>query len=151
MDLQQLADTLLDEGMVAVYYGVDVEREVPQVDVQLSNEAFDEPLTLSVSLVKTETDATSGFELVQLYAPIPVQLTEDDLAHLILPVLMTNEQVPLVGFNLHVEVVGFLYYRTVLLAPPGDVGLRLIVEAVWLAAFALDLHAADLIAEVREE
>jgi hypothetical protein len=148
MDLQALSDHLLTDSLVSVYFDADDDHEIAQVVVRLPTQGFDEPLSLTVTQVETG-NSMEGYELLQLYAPIPVQFDEAELLQLLVPVMEANEAVPLIGFNLHLGEMGFLYYRTVVLAPPGDAGIALVAEAIWLSAFSLDFHGASLIRSAR--
>lgn len=151
MNLQQLADKLFADGMVAVFLAADPNDEAAPDDtvrVQLRAAGFDEPLMLTVSQADVDEGAHEGFELLQLYAPVPVEFFAAEAPALLEAAARANEFSPLVGFNVHVPGP-YLYLRSVVLAPQGDAGIALVAEAVWLAAFTLDLHAANLVQLVR--
>lgn len=153
MDLQKLADKLFDGGMVAIFVGGDPNDDAAPGDsvrVQLQAAGFDEPLMLTVSQADVDAEAHEGFELLQLYAPVPVEFAAAETPALLDAAARANEFAPLIGFNVH-AAGPYLYLRSVVLAPPGDAGVALLSEAVWLAAFTLDLHAANLVQMVRPQ
>lgn len=150
MDLKKLADVLRADDLEAQYFAADAEFDADRVDVSVHTDGFDEPLIIQITEPPVAEGSVGVLELIQLYAGIPVELEEGEIAWLVYGVQRANELSPLVGFCVH-EAGSILYFRTVLPVLKGDAGIGVVNEGVWLTAFALDLHAANLIQGAREE
>jgi hypothetical protein len=143
MDLDALRRILFEDGLPAIFEPRDEEFDADRVGVALDTEGFLDPLILQITQIETTPGDLPDMELVQLYTPIPVSIEEDAVDEILAALPEVNEAVPLIGFNLHLED-RFIYYRHVMLAPAGDIGLQVVKEGVWLAHFALDAFAAGL-------
>ena len=140
MDLVTLRNLLADDDLIATFELADEEFDADRVDVSVEIEGFSDPLTLQIMQVETDQDSLPGAEMVQLYAPIPLELDEEAADTIIGLLPEVNQAVPLIGFNVHPEE-GFVYFRHVMLTPLGETGQQLVKEAVWMAHFALDTFA----------
>jgi hypothetical protein len=145
MDLQALQKTLFEDNLPAAFLPADEELDAARVNVALDVEGFSQPIVLQITQVETEVGALSGLELIQLFAPIPLELEEEAASEIVWALPAINEVVPLVGFNVHPEE-RFVYFRHVMLVPEGEVGRGVVVEAVWMAHFALDMWASEFAA-----
>lgn len=151
MDLHALSKTLFqEEHLPAIVEDATDAIDADHVKVAIEIDGFSEPLVLQIMHVETDPEVMSGLEMIQLYAPIPVELTEEAVEQIVWTLPEINEVVPLIGFNLHLED-NFVYFRHVLLAPEGEAGRRVVTEAVWMARFALDTFATEFAALGRRE
>lgn len=144
MELSHYAIALAAAGMKATFFPTDAEFDVERIEVLVDVDGFEEPLTILVTQPPVGEGALDGLDLVQIYAPIPVELTDDQLVWMALAVSRANELAALVGFSVR-EEESFLYFRTLMLLPPGEIALKMIVEGVMRTHYTLDLHAAILI------
>jgi len=144
MDFRVLEQVLTDDDLSAVFEPATEEFDTDRVDVAIDIEGFDEPLVLPITQIEVESDDESEFEMIQIFVPIPLELNEkavDDIVGLLPDV---NQQVPLIGFNVHLEEQ-FVYFRHVMLAPEGETGAQLVTEAVWLSQYAVDTFALQFL------
>ena len=78
--------------------------------------------------------------MIQIYAPIPLEIDEESVDDIVGFLPDINQQVPLIGFNVHLEEQ-FVYFRHVMLSPEGKTGAQMVTEAVWLSQYAVDTFA----------
>jgi hypothetical protein len=149
MDLQALTTVLAHDELLADFIPADADIDTGRVNVALIVDGFADLLNLQITQIDIEPNSLSGLEMVQLYAPIPLELDENALAAVLEVLPEVNQAVPLIGFNVHLQEE-FIYFRYVMLVPAGEIGLKLVTEATWMAHFALDNFASSLIAIVEK-
>ncbi len=150
MDLAHYAIALASSGMKATFFPTDEEFDMERIEVLVDVEGFDAPLTIQVTRPPIAEEALDGLDMVQIYAPIPVELTPDQLDWMAYAVTRANELAALIGFSVR-EEESFLYFRTLMLLPPGEIALKMVVEGVMRTHYTLDLHAAILIEGALED
>ena len=140
MNFQALVKVLTADDLSSVFEPADEDFDADHVNVTMDIDGFAEPLTLQITQIEVESDDMSGFEMIQIYVPIPLELDEESVDDLVGVLPDVNQAVPLIGFNVHLEEK-FMYFRHVMLTPKGKTGAQMIAEAVWLSQFAVDTFA----------
>jgi hypothetical protein len=143
MNLLTLKDNISEDGLPASFEPATEGFDAERVNVKLDIDGFAEPLTLQITEI--ETDQIKDLEMVQLYAPISIELGEAQARDILQILPEINEAVPLIGFNIHPEEK-FVYFRHVMLVPEGNIGLKVVTEGTWMAHFALDMFAGRIAA-----
>ena len=149
MNLPVVAAEMVKDGLEAVFHEATEELPSDRIDIEIEVSGFDEPLSLQVTEIDIDREAMPEVEMYQIWAGLPQTLTADDLSDAISRLPALNILTPLIGFNVN-EDEGFAYFRHVGLAPEVNPG-RVITEACWLAAFALEHFAIILIEGLDEE
>lgn len=150
MNFKALVKVLAADDLRAVFEPASEEFDADHVNVALDIEGFADPLILQITQIDVEPGHMSGFEMIQIYAPIPLELDEESADDLVGVLPDVNQAVPLIGFNVHPEEK-FLYFRHVMLSPKGKIGAQMITEAVWLSQFAVDTFAPQFLELAQSE
>jgi hypothetical protein len=149
MDLPAIAAEMVADGLEAVFNEATEELPSDRIDVELEVTDFNEPLFMQVTQIDVDSEAMPEVEMYQIWVGIPEPLTPDALADAISRLPALNILTPLIGFNVNVEE-NFGYFRHVGLAPESKPG-RVMTEAVWLAAFAIEHFAGVLVYGMDED
>lgn len=149
MDLPAIAAEMVADGLEAVFNAATEELPSDRIDIEVEVFGFDEPLSLQVTHVEVDGDAMPEVEMYQIWAGIPEVLTQEAIEEAVLRLPALNILTPLIGFNVNVDEA-FSFFRYVGLAPETNPG-RVVTEACWLAAFALENFALILIDGVDED
>ncbi len=150
MDFRVLEQVLNDDDLSAAFEAASEEFDTDRVDVAIDIEGFDEPLVLQITQIEVESDDEPEFEMIQIYVPIPLDLNEEAVDDIIGVLPDVNQQVPLIGFNVHLEEQ-FVYFRHVMLSPEGETGTKMVTEAVWLSQYAVDTFALQFLEFAQSE
>lgn len=144
MNLKALVNVLTADTLAAAFEPASEEFDADHVNVVMDIEGFDEPITLQITEVEVESEGKSDFEMIQIYVPIPMDLDEEAADDIIGILPDVNQEVPLIGFNVHPEEK-FLYFRHVMLTPKSKTGAQMVTEAVWLSQYAVDTFAQQFL------
>lgn len=74
MNLQALVEVLTADDLSAVFEPANEEFDADRVDVAMAIDGFADPITLQITQIEIEPDSMSGFEMIQIYVPIPLEL-----------------------------------------------------------------------------
>ena len=113
MDFPALVKVLTADDLNAAFEPASEEFDADHVNVAMDIEGFADPLTIQITQIEVESDSMSGFEMIQIYIPIPLELDEESVDEIVGVLPDVNQQVPLIGFNVHPEE-NFLYFRHLL-------------------------------------
>lgn len=149
MDLPAIAEEMIADGLEAVFNVATEELPSDRIDIEVEVAGFDEPLSLQVTQVDVDGEAMPEVEMYQIWAGIPESLTPEAVEEAVLRLPALNILTPLIGFNVNVDE-DFGFFRYIGLAPEMNPG-RVVTEACWLAAFALEHFALILVEGVDEE
>ena len=150
MNFPALVKVLTADDLDAAFEPASEEFDADHVNVAMAIDGFSEPLTLQITQIEVESDNESDFEMIQIYVPIPLELDEESADDIIGVLPDVNQEVPLIGFNVHPEEK-FLYFRHVMLSPKGKIGAQMITEAAWLSQFAVDTFALQFLEFAQSE
>lgn len=145
MDLRALANTLIADNLDAAFRPATPDMPSDRIDVMLPVGGFDEPFTIQLTEIDTDPEAMPGVEMYQIWAPIPVVFDAESIPSVVAMLPAINVLTPLPAFNVD-GGERFAYLRSIgLVDAECDPG-RVITEAVWLVGFALEQHAATIVA-----
>lgn len=144
MDLRLISAEMVLDGLDAEFLDATEELPSDRINVLLLVDGFDDEIVLQVTEVETDPEDMPGVEMFQLWAAIPVELDEAAVERVTRFLPAVNTLTPLIGFSVLPEE-GIAYFRHVGMVSAGPESIPAIVQSVWMAHFALDHLAGNIL------